>query len=244
MCTIFVPVSYQTRQGETPVKEQRRHKRYVIEGMDVKCRMLFATEVRLKDISLSGASIVVDKRLNMGSKYTLKVIDGASELSLNGEVVWVSISGSKKTQTGEVVPLYNAGMRFDNVLTGKGAELMGLLNHSANTQKIVPRLGGVRVKVDANGSIVDYPQAFSIKKISLGGMLMEADRLLEVDKQYPLEISLFKSEGPPLRCTGRVASCLPHPSGNADLFNVGVEFLHLSDTDRLRLERFISRLEE
>jgi Tfp pilus assembly protein PilZ len=226
------------------LEEKRKHKRYVIEGMDLQCHMLFATEIQLKDISLSGASIVVDKRLNMGNKYTLKVIDDDSEISLTGEVVWVSISGSKKTPEGEIIPLYKAGLRFENVLTGKGTDLMGLLTDSAARQQIAPRLGGVRMKLDNEESVLDYPQAFNIKKISLGGLLMETDRLLEIDKHYPLEVSLFKSEGPPLKCTGRVASCLPHPSGNKDLFNVGIEFLKLSDTDRLRLERFIGRLED
>lgn len=226
------------------MEEQRRHKRYIIEGMDLKCHMVFATEVRLKDISLSGASVIVDKRLNMGGKYTLKVMDDGTEVRLTGEVVWVTISGSRKTPTGEVVPLYKAGLKFENMLTGKGAALMGILSEEAVKQQIAPRLGGVRMKLTNDESVIDYPQAFNIKKISLGGLLMETDRLLEIDRHYPLEVSLFKSEGPPLRCTGRVASCLPHPSGNKDLFSVGIEFLKLSDTDRLRLERFIGRLEE
>jgi len=233
-----------TGEGVSRLQDQRKHKRYIIEGMDLKCRMVFATEVRLKDISLSGASIIVNKRLNIGSRYTLKVIDNGTELSLNGEVVWETIQGSKKTPTGEVVPIYHAGLKFENILSGKGAELMGLLTDTAIKRNLVPRLGGVRIKMDVNGSVLDYPHSFSIKKISMGGMLLETDRPMEKEKRYPVEISLFKGEGPPLKCVARVASCLPHPSGNKNLFDVGVEFLNLSDTDRLRLERFIGTLKD
>lgn len=225
------------------MQDNRKHKRYVTVDLDIKCRMLFATEVQLLDMSISGASIIVDKRLNMGDKYAMKIEDRGENLSLRGEVIWVSISGSKKLSSGEIVPLYKAGIKFDNVLTGKGSRIMGYLTDTVNKKQLSVRLGGVRVRIDSASSVLDVPHGFTIKKISRGGVLLETDRKLDTGQVYPLEITLFKGDGQPLRCKGKVASCVPHPSGNPELFDVGVEFVDLSETDLTRLSQFLNRLD-
>jgi hypothetical protein len=225
------------------MEEKRRYKRYLIEGMDITCRMLFTTDVKILDMSLSGAAIELDKRLEMGSSYALKVLDEGKGLSLNGEVVWVTISSWKKNSKGETIPRYKAGLRFDNVLSEKGLEVFGFLSDKANVQQVSLRLGGVRMLLDSDDSVIDYPQTFSIKSISLGGIRVETEHPLPKDSTFPLELSLFRSEGPPIKCMGRVVTHREHPSGNPDLFEVSVEFLDMGDTDRLRLERFIGRLD-
>ena len=55
------------------MKERRRYKRYFIEGMDVKCRMFFTTEVKILNVSFGGVALSLNKRLNIGEEYTLKI---------------------------------------------------------------------------------------------------------------------------------------------------------------------------
>ena len=133
----------------------------------------------------------------MGKTYTLKVLDSGRELSLRGEVVWVTIASWKKNEKEETIPTYKAGIRFENVLSEKGMEVFGFLSEKANIQKVSPRLGGVRLNLDSDDSVLDYPQTFNIKSISLGGIRVETEQPLPKDSMFPLELSLFKSEGPP-----------------------------------------------
>jgi len=55
------------------MQERRQHKRFIVEGMDIHSKMLFATEVNLLTISLGGASISLYRRLSIGSEYTLRI---------------------------------------------------------------------------------------------------------------------------------------------------------------------------
>lgn len=70
------------------MKERRRYKRFLIEGMDVRCSMLFATEVKILNISFGGVALSLNKRLNMGEEYTLKIESESNTVSLKGVVVW------------------------------------------------------------------------------------------------------------------------------------------------------------
>ncbi len=84
---------------------------------------------------------------------------------------------------------------------------------------------------------MNYPTTFPVKKISLGGMLVETETELLEGERYPMAIYLSDSE-PPVRFKGRVASKIP--SGNG--FEIGVEFCDMRDDDRDRLASFIRKL--
>ena len=55
------------------MRENRRYKRFSVDIFGINGKMMFANEVEIQDISIGGISIRVDRRLNMGSEYTLKV---------------------------------------------------------------------------------------------------------------------------------------------------------------------------
>ena len=74
------------------MKEKRRYKRFIIEGMDVQCRMFFTTEVKILDISFGGVALSLNKRLNMGQEYTLKIESESNTMSLKGIVVWENMA--------------------------------------------------------------------------------------------------------------------------------------------------------
>lgn len=210
--------------------------------MDIKGRMLFATNVEILNLSLGGASISLNKKLNMGSTYTLKLECRDKALSLTGEVVWEKISGSRKTPKGEVVPIYTAGLNFKEVMTGKASEVMDFIMEHTHDRKV--RLIGVRVKIrELEKASIDYPHHFTVLKISLGGMLVETEQEMHVKDKYPMELS-FDEEEPPVAFTGRVASCLRMPEPEKEIYHIGIEFLLMSDDEKLKLKDFIRILQE
>ena len=109
------------------MKELRKHKRFSSAGQDINCRVQFSTDVALLNISSSGASISLSKQLNMGQQYSLNIKRSDSQLSIRGVVVWERLVASEKSKAGEMVPIYKAGIKFNNILTDKGAELIDFI---------------------------------------------------------------------------------------------------------------------
>ena len=115
------------------MKQERRYRRFLIEGMDVKCRIFFNTEVKIHNISLGGVAFSLNKRLNMGQKYALKIESGSSTISLEGIVVWAKIASLTKEFKGKKLPIYEVGMSFNEMLTGKAADLLNFIDRSHST---------------------------------------------------------------------------------------------------------------
>ena len=109
------------------MEERRKHRRFIIEGMDIHCKMLFATDVRLVNISFGGAALSLSEKLNMGGEYTLKIESEESVVSVPGVVVWEKMTELQKNERGEMVPRYEVGLRFQDVFTYKGNELIDFI---------------------------------------------------------------------------------------------------------------------
>jgi c-di-GMP-binding flagellar brake protein YcgR len=217
--------------------EKRRHKRYTIEG--VHGNMLFATEVNILNISIGGAAIEADKRLNIDSEYTLKLQEDGTAITLKGIVIWSVISKSKTNRNGETVPMYQAGLRFTNVMSDKSMELLEFLERHGVAGET--RLSGIRFVIDsAHTAMLDYPFNYKIKTISLGGMLIESDLEFTLEERFSMEIYL--EEDVPVEFQGRVASCSQIEDSDPTLYDVGIEFMDMSEESRASLEGFIDTL--
>jgi Tfp pilus assembly protein PilZ len=226
--------------------ERRRYKRLVTDGMGIECKMQFHTNVELLNISPSGASISLDRRLTMGDEYTLHVECHDSSILLKGVIVWEKIVGSRRNEKGEVIPIYEAGIKFDNVITEKGLEIIDFIEKNLAPQRFKTRLRGVRVDVTSTHStttITDYHKSFYVLKISEGGMLLEADEPLNMDERYNMEINLLEREGS-IGFVGRVASVVEISEKTPLRYETGVEIVEISDKDRARLKEFINYLEQ
>ncbi len=117
------------------MKERRRHKRYRLDTTEINGRMVFATEVKILDISIGGVSLKADRRLNIGNEYVLKVENRDRFTSLKGVVVWSSLTGARDGAGGEVVPLYTAGMKFTGISAEKIKEVLAFIAyHSKESQ--------------------------------------------------------------------------------------------------------------
>ena len=91
--------------SESNESDKRRHKRYILDPMDIHCDMVFATDVTLLDISFGGISVKADKRLNIGCDYIIKIRAEGNVMNLRGGVVWSVLSAQKDTLKGDVLPI-------------------------------------------------------------------------------------------------------------------------------------------
>jgi uncharacterized protein Veg len=216
--------------------DKRRHPRYTVE--DVRGHLVLATEVEVLNLSLGGVAIRADRRLNIGSEYTLKLEVGDRFTAVRGVVVWSVLSGMRKVK-GEDVPQYSAGLKFADVLTEKLEALIDFIDENKLIEE--HRLAGIRFEVDAPGkAVLDALESYRVQLISLSGMLIEANRSLDVERVYPMQFE--PSAGEPVAFSGRVASCLETNGTGPRRFRIGVAFVDMAPPDRQRLETFIASL--
>lgn len=219
-------------------KEKRRFKRYNVDS--IHGNMIFSSDVNIVNISIDGVAIETTKRLNLDKEYSLKVRFKDVMLNLKGLVVWSVLSHTVTKKTGEVLPVYKAGLRFTNVLNDKSSNLLKFIDEN-KIESIERRMVGVRFKVrNDNGAIIDYPYEYHIKKISLAGMLIETANLFVADSRHDMEIYINSRV---LAIAGRIVNCVEHKTNNVVRYDTGVEFMKISDEDRNYLKGYLDDLE-
>ncbi len=223
------------------MEDKRRYKRFTLNIQEINGKMLFATQVKVIDISIGGISIKANRRLNIGSEYSLK-LEGMKTISLRGSVVWSSLGESRGKSDGEVVPIYSAGLKFTNMSPEKTAELLSFID--SNKKEEVQVIGGTRLNVrfhinDPEKAILNFPSSYKVKKIGLGGMLIECVRDLEIESRIPMELSVRADN--PIEFVGRVASCQLTGGGVQRQFDIGIEFTDLTEKERAVLASFIDQ---
>jgi hypothetical protein len=225
------------------MKERRRYTRFLIEGMEVQCKMFFTTEVKILNMSLGGVALSLNKRLNMGEEYTLKIETESKTISLEGVVVWEKMTNFTKEVKGKKFPIYEVGIRFDEVLTGKGADLLNFISGNIFDKAIKTRVQGVRVKIiqPERTVILDDRDSYSVKMIGLGGMLIETKDELSIEDRFPMEMS-FSEDIKPIKFLGRTAYCVEIPGKTPQRYDTGIEFIEMDEADRARLKEFIDLL--
>lgn len=220
---------------------QRRHKRFVVEGMDVYARTIFNTDAEIINISTTGVSVRIPRRLNMGGIYSLKFDSGGNRFAIEGTVIWEKLTGSKETPGGEVIPFYTAGIEFHGALADKSKQIRTFI-----TQKMTEirerRLSGIRIKVTGDSIVLSQPEACRVRDISIGGMRVETSHEIPAGTEFSLELMLPEHE-PPMTCSGKVAFCLDNSGGVLPRWHVmGIEFTKISADDTERLKRFVDTL--
>jgi hypothetical protein len=222
-------------------ENKRRHKRYVVGR--IFGNLLYSTEVNIVNLSIDGAAIETTKRLELNREYPFKIRYKGTLLNLKGLVVWSVLSQSKKKDSGEVIPVYKAGLKFTELLDEKTKILLKFIEESKvkSTEK---RLLGIRIKIaeSENKNIkIDFPYRYDVKKISLSGMLVEIEHPFELNARHHMELFLNKDV---LNIVGRIAYCDKNTSNEDTKYDIGIEFVDMSDNDKVLLKEFIDTLEE
>jgi hypothetical protein len=219
--------------------DKRRYKRFRLNVREINGKMTLVTEVRIIDISMSGVALKVNKRLNIGSDYKLK-LEGKKAISIRCTVVWCSLIETRKVSQEEMIPIYAVGMQFRDMTPEEVAELQNLIeNHKIEE---VCATGGTRLNIrfhikDPDNALLMYPGDFKVKVISLSGMLIECSRNFAIESRIPME--MFIHDDSPITFVGRVASCREIAIEGRKQYDIGIAFLELTERDREALTSFI-----
>ncbi len=231
------------------MRENRRYKRFSVDILAINGKMMFANEVEIQDISIGGIAIRVDRRLNMGSEYTLKIGNGIKTIALKGSVVWSRISGTKKGKKDEVIPIYTAGMKFVAMSADKVQELTDFLEGQANfSREELHKPSGLRcsmrflVTSPLKKAVLNVRESYAVIKISLGGMLISSESPLDIEERVPMELLLPGDKQ--MKFVGRIASCLSARETAESRYDIGIEFVEMSEKDRIELQEFVHGLDK
>jgi len=219
-----------------------------MEVVDLTGKMMFADEVNILDISVGGVSLKADRRLNIGHEYAVKMENVGRVLAVKGLVVWSVLSGNKEGARGDSIPLYTAGMKFMDVSDKKMEEIVNFIEKYE--QGAVMPIGpygtsglrqSVRVRIDAQGkATVNFPENYKIRILSIGGMLVESERPIEIESRLSMEV--FFPENTSITFLGRVASCRLVQDEKVELFHIGIEFIDMSEEHKEKLQEFVLSL--
>jgi hypothetical protein len=218
--------------------ENRRHPRYIVE--DIHGNVLYTSEIEVLNISLDGAAIETARRLEVNREYTFRVKYKDISLSMKGHVVWALLTTRLKKDTQAPVPVYRAGVKFTDVLSEKAEALLRFIEENRGN-KTTSRLGGIRFTIaNAKNITIGLPRQYSVKKLSLSGMLVETEYPLSVDDQFDIELFL---NGDAIAIVGRIAYCREIDAHRSH-YDIGIEFVTLKDSDKEVLQHFLGTLEE
>lgn len=229
------------------MKEQRQYKRFKVDLFGISGRMTFARDVRIIDMSPGGVALKTDRRLNVNGEYTLKMKGKSRELTIRGTVAWSIIHESITDASGNIIPIYSAGMQFADISDDKKLEIAGFIEEHRHeiAQEVFSLINlriNVRIQFDTpKEAVLHYHDNYNVKKISLGGMLIESQETIQLESRLPMELDLTGDNT--VKFTGRVASCLLASEKDNHHYDIGVEFLDMSPEDRKVLHAFISALE-
>jgi hypothetical protein len=231
------------------MQNKRRYKRFVVDILEINTRLTFARNVKILNISVGGVSLRVDKQLSIGSDYTLRIEGKGRTLSIKGVVVWCMLSESLTDPSGNVVPLYKAGIKFTDPGKEKSSEIADFIK--AHMKEMSKQIDVAAKKVtrvhlrflidDPERAMLDVREECGVKKIGLGGMLIGSEYPLDIENKYAMEITIAEDRA--IRFTGRVASCIPVKKGDRWQYDLGIEFLDLSERNRGILHEFIRLLD-
>ncbi len=222
---------------------QRRYKRYRVENMNIRAKTLFAVETELVNVSMGGACLKARQSFKDTDKQLLKLSSGGTPLIVLCSVVWEAVMGDGEQSLEKRAPIFKAGVSFGNMPSDKLVKLKDFIRQSGSPceQKVSdaykPSL--LRFQIHANEkAFMYYANDLPVKKIGLGGMLVELRGNVQPESVFLMELSV-PNEPPPMRCRGRIASRIPVADGREGHIDVGIEFLDMTLADRYRLSKFL-----
>jgi len=220
---------------ETPSgQERRRYARQAVEG--VHGSFLIAADAKVVNMSLTGLALETLTYLHVGRNYQVKVRFRGHTLDLTGKIVWCTLVKTERQASGEVAPVYRAGVRFDKTLSEQGEQLAEVLGADPEA-RLAERITG-RIRVPGNDdSGLDVIVPFSVLELSASGMRITTQVRLEADAAHHIELQFGESQ------FGSSARIVHSDEGRSPEFPfiAGIEFLELSDERRQTLKTLIEQ---
>ena len=228
--------------------EKRRYPRFTVDFMNIHGKILFSNNVKILNISAGGIAFVTEKKLNSGGVYVLRLENKGRILHLRGKIVW----SKQKTdlKEAEVPPAFMVGMQFLDVSDSRAEDIAKFIRDNYIDYQPVESgstlLDGVRIHVrftihDPERATVRCAENYKGKRISKGGMLIENEFGLQSEEMVPMEMTLSKNQS--IALWGRIVTCRPAQKDSSLHYEIGIEFMDMSETDMATLGRFVSKLE-
>ena len=215
--------------------ERRGHTRLPVEG--ISGGFLFSTNARILNLSLDGMALETSDYLQVGRVYALKLTQDDDEVALRGRVVWCRMVGTTRLENGETTPLYRAGLKFENLLSGTAREVHRFLGANA-VIAVGKRLFGRFRLHDEQTANLDYEASFRVEKISLSGMEIESDTFVDAETVVDLEMRFGDQV---LSTRGRVVHgrrLAPATEGES-ASRLGNEFTHMTEDAEREIKELI-----
>ena len=218
---------------------KRKNKRYAIEG--IQGNVLYTSDLDVINISLDGAAIETTRRLELNREYTFKIKCREACINIRGRVVWAILKTKEQQDSKMIIPVYRAGIRFNEMLSEK-TELLRDFIEESKLKTIENRLGGVRFKIaDSEDVKIGFPQQYKVRKISLSGMLIETEYPLDPGSVSDIELFLNETI---LNIVGRISNCKKVETGDSVKYDIGIEFMKISENDEKILLDFLDALDD
>ena len=214
--------------------EKRRYPRFPTD--QVEGSFSYAVRASVDNLSLGGFAVRTSAQLQVGRKYNFRLGDGTDSVELEGEVKWCRLAGTEKRETGDVVPVYSAGIEFEDILTTT-AEKLHLFMEKNVILDLKQRIFG-RLKADSAGEIdLETESKFLVKQLSASGMLIITELPPKPESLVGLELQLNDET---FECMGRVVYAAEVDLVEEELrYRVGVEFVQPAKEQLQILENFI-----
>lgn len=217
-------------------RELRRHKRFDVD--DVRGTLVHNLDARVLNMSLTGMAIETSTKLAVGGSYRLRIPHRRDDVRFEARVKWCRLIRTEKSEAGDVVPVYQAGIDFRHILDEKARQILDFIESNIIVE-LDRRIFG-RFKIDDPERLdLEENRQFTVRRLSLSGMLIVTDFRPEENEVFDLEIN---RDGSSFECRGRVAYLGPELADGPH--EIGIEFLALSDEAAEALEAIVESLIE
>lgn len=221
--------------------KHRKYKRFDARDKSLTARVILTDTIELSNISTSGACIVTTKTLRPGDNILLKIPHEKVSTPLKCTIIWERVSEEASGDASKE-PCHKAGVRFTELTTDTLVQLKDFMRMTGVpfekkvSDEYQPSPLRFRV-VENNQAKLNYPADFPVRKISLGGMLVETTCDFKQEERHPMALML-PGDDRPLKFLGRVASRIPRNG----FFDLGIEFMDMNAYDQGRLGMFLRNL--
>lgn len=231
------------------MENKRRYQRFYVDFLDISGKILFSTNIKVLNISVDGVSFSTGKQLTPGGIYVLRLERRNSVLYLEGTIVWTK-SNSNITEDRNLVHPFIFGMKFNHSSDTQKREIEKFIKDNfidyQRVENFPPVMSNIRIYVrfhinNPDKATIDCAEHYKVKRISQSGMLIESVNVFELEDRVPMQMTL--SENKAIAFWGRIVTCQALQDTDPQRYEMGIEFVDMSETDSTILKEFITSLE-